>query len=390
MLKKELQLHHISLIVTTVLFFIHLFVLWLRVAFVPAHRNSLAEVASECFWLLWLLVPLIIGATSIAEERKLGTLDGQLCLPVATRRQWVVKLAMVIFWGGLLPCVLPLAAESLAGGLGLKAALPAAWALPVFVLAACGLALVAFYASNLSRNLLQALPLAVGFVVVAGLLATGFNEWSGLTNHGSPQGIIWWSPGLAMLMLAVTLVFTLPWLAYRNYCQLAETARLWRRNGLAWLAVVVFTALTSSLMYHRAWEKLTPVEPAHGPARWVSAQSPSAMATTAHNNLLVTLPDGRTWLGVLTEPSPPQENSLTERVREWLNLPASPRLSVQRAVTDTNYASVVAGQVDVWVQSSKPIGGPFRHVQNSRETVAIKADGTLWVSAQPGTKTGDA
>ena len=49
--------------------------------------------------IIWVVVPLIIGCTSIAEERKLGTMEGQLCQPVSIRRQFLVKLGFVVLVG---------------------------------------------------------------------------------------------------------------------------------------------------------------------------------------------------------------------------------------------------------------------------------------------------
>jgi ABC-type transport system involved in multi-copper enzyme maturation permease subunit len=40
------------------------------------------------------IVPLLVGATLVAEERKQETWDWQLSLPVSRRLQWTVKLAV--------------------------------------------------------------------------------------------------------------------------------------------------------------------------------------------------------------------------------------------------------------------------------------------------------
>ena len=40
---------------------------------------------------LWLLIPWLMGCVAIAEERKLGTMESQLCLPVNRRLQFAVK-----------------------------------------------------------------------------------------------------------------------------------------------------------------------------------------------------------------------------------------------------------------------------------------------------------
>jgi hypothetical protein len=46
----------------------------------------------EFWWVLWLGLPFLVGSAAVAEERKLGTLEGQLCLPTTRRTQFAVKL----------------------------------------------------------------------------------------------------------------------------------------------------------------------------------------------------------------------------------------------------------------------------------------------------------
>ena len=42
------------------------------------------------------MMPLLIGCEAVAEERRLGTLEGQLCLPVKRRTQFAVKVVVVV------------------------------------------------------------------------------------------------------------------------------------------------------------------------------------------------------------------------------------------------------------------------------------------------------
>jgi hypothetical protein len=55
---------------------------------------------------LIVIVPMLIGSTCIAQERKLGTLEWQSTLPVSRRKRWIVKtgtsLILIIFFGGIL------------------------------------------------------------------------------------------------------------------------------------------------------------------------------------------------------------------------------------------------------------------------------------------------
>ena len=62
------------------------------------------EFVLESFWGLWLVMPLLVGARRVAEERKIGTHEGQLCLPVKRRDQFAtvkfcVALALSVLFG---------------------------------------------------------------------------------------------------------------------------------------------------------------------------------------------------------------------------------------------------------------------------------------------------
>jgi len=90
LVKKEFQLQSVSLLFAAALLGLHVVVFLLRVFYSQAHPNSLAAVATDCFWLLWLLLPLVIGCMAVAEERKLGVMEEQFCLPMTRRRQFSV------------------------------------------------------------------------------------------------------------------------------------------------------------------------------------------------------------------------------------------------------------------------------------------------------------
>ncbi len=56
--------------------------------------------ALEVFGGIWLIVPLLAAGPSVAEERKLGTMDAHLCQPISRRAQCAVKLIFVLVLGG--------------------------------------------------------------------------------------------------------------------------------------------------------------------------------------------------------------------------------------------------------------------------------------------------
>jgi len=344
--------------------------------------------------LLWMVVPLIIGCSNIAEERRLGMMENQLCLPVSTRRQFLIKLLFVITAGGLLSTALPFFAEWLGQLLGMNNHLPGAWDLAGMAAGMTAIALIGFYASSLTRNVHHApvLALGIGFGIVA--VFAWFGHISGFGNSTGMPTVVLWNPFLPGVVLAVVLTITLPWLAYRNFRCLHETARVWRRNGLAWAAAVAFTMAASVLLYHRAWEWLTPFEPAHGSPRWTMTQRPAAIRTDLFNNVLISQPDGQSWFGCLAAINPDaNESSVPAWVQALLVVPAKPRWVVRQAIPGTNWISLAAGQLDIWAEPDRHVVGGReakpQHIVNSRETVGIRSDGTLWVSAQPGNALGN-
>ncbi len=120
--------------------------------------------------LMVLLMPPLIGAVAIAEERKLGTMDSHLALPVSRAWQWTVKwlvvhgLSLLVFClaGALLAIVLGWIAGPAAGLHNIRDQefwRPLFW----YTLAA---ATVSFYGSSLARTTLGALGIALGLTVV--------------------------------------------------------------------------------------------------------------------------------------------------------------------------------------------------------------------------------
>ena len=107
LLGKELQLHSVSLFCAGVLLVLHIGVFFLRILYANSHRNTLAAVVSEFFWVAWLVLPLVIGGTAVAEERKLGVTEGQFCLPVSRRLQFAIKFIPAMIFGTLLGGVMP-------------------------------------------------------------------------------------------------------------------------------------------------------------------------------------------------------------------------------------------------------------------------------------------
>jgi ABC-type transport system involved in multi-copper enzyme maturation permease subunit len=338
--RKELQLHQVTLLGIGCLLLLHIGAVALRKAGADVF-GRMTLFALEMFGALWLFVPLLAGSQSVADERQLGTLDGLLCLSVSRKAQFSVKLLFVIVVGGLLSAALLCAVEgagiAVVGGaiLGCVKGIPfnGPARLPIFLVFLV-LSLLGFYASTLTRGVMQALAAGVVATLVFWLIAS-------LATH-LPQALDAFGWRLWPVMAYPALTAAVLWLAYGNFKWVFESGRRWRWNIFALIAVLVLICGSAAAIYHRAWEWAMPLEGAHGAAR-LPAGKPVLLRSSG-GGLAAVLPDGRLW--------------------------------EDRVVYDTGWLSVgghhfVTGSN--WVDA----------VADFHETVAIRSDGTLWVSEKP-------
>jgi hypothetical protein len=228
---KELQLHQISLAGMAALFLLHLGAVALRKT-----DHSIPDVMRPLlygFGAIWLFISLFVGSLSVAEERKLETMDGQLCLPVSYDMLFIIKLLFALVVGGLLSAGLFWAAE----GIGIAIHAPTEMKLfnvGIFL----WLALIGFYASTLARGLLQALAVAV---IMLSLNFIG-RLWPLSVSHS-----------LADAVAGPALAGTLIWLAFGNFTSVAETRRVLARNALVLCAAIWVVIWVSGALAPPTW-----------------------------------------------------------------------------------------------------------------------------------------
>jgi hypothetical protein len=113
---------------------------------------------------LWMVAPFVVGCVAVAEERRYNTLESSLRLPAPKRRQFAAKFAVVMVLGTMLGAVFPWGLESLGGGKSVG------WtkheALPLLAGAAIAVTGISFFASTLSRGMLQAFTVALLFPIL--------------------------------------------------------------------------------------------------------------------------------------------------------------------------------------------------------------------------------
>lgn len=278
LVKKELQLQEVTLFLIPL--FLFLYVAAVAASHYVARLEALRGFLLSGVPMLWLIViSFVIGAVSVAEERRLNTLEAQLCFPVSQRASFAVKFLVAMTLGVVLGGVIPWLLMRVTGPHDLEFA-PAFWA-------SLMVAGIAFYASTMSRGLLQAIPMGIcGSVLAAvagGLIFLGFRRE------------IYISRGCFFeVVILPTMIITFLWLAFRNYKTLHTGWRMWLGNAMR--AALVYTGILALafLVYCRAWEIFIPLERPHGPARMAKTGATLAFANGA---LYIILPDGRLWIG---------------------------------------------------------------------------------------------
>ena len=381
---KELQLQQVSLAGMGLLFLAHLGVVAVRKygqeSLGPTLRSGL-----EVFGGLWLLVPLLVGSSSVAEERKLGAAPNQLCLPVSSRLQYLLKLVLVLVLGGLLSGLLLWTAESIGTAVGGRANIEAfrrpfdGGTLVLSTLLCLGLSLIGFYASTLTRSIVQSLAAAAA--TAAGvLMAWQFAREMAFSNPPTFGAYVW--RGCLVFYIALpVLVATFVALAYRNFRRGPEAwPLLWRHNLLSLAGALLLIASLTTAWYHRAWELVTPIEPQHGPPTLLgpaaakpsgtppldgsslSPNRPLQLCGDGGSALAAVLPDGRLWVDHI-----------------WYE-PGRPILAFGQQTgfrVGAKWGSMSGNQIE-------PGSNWVALAANFRQTVAIRGDGTLWVSERPG------
>ena len=226
LLGKEFQFQQVSFLLAGLLLLVQVAVL-LAQKFVNLNETSVLVMIVQHFWGIWIVMPLLVGCSAVAEERKLGTLEPQLCLPVSRAWQFAVKVFVTLVCGTVLGALVPVLVEVINPGRGSNPMeFAAGW-----TLACVCLAFVAFYASSLTHQLLQALGAAIGMIVV-GLFLT--NWFIGSFSRGRDAfslfgATLWQGPLVLFVGAGVMLLFAM--------------GHTWRRLRWFWAGLLALIAV---------------------------------------------------------------------------------------------------------------------------------------------------
>jgi len=226
---KELQLQEVTMVLVPLLFIFHLVALAAR-HFAPIW--SLHQVALNATPFLWTLtVPLVVGCVAVAEERRCNTLESQLCLPVRQYGQFAVKVVVVMVLAMVFGAFVPWGLENL----GLcKTDFAGLRYLNMFLAIAAIVAGISFFASTMTRGMLQAFAVGLLSFILLGIPCLTFLDGQGRDARPFFPVIVW--PAMIVAYF---------WLAFRNYQRLQTDSRLWAGNLLglaaAFIAAVGFS-----------------------------------------------------------------------------------------------------------------------------------------------------
>jgi ABC-type transport system involved in multi-copper enzyme maturation permease subunit len=382
LLKKEFQLQSVSLFCACALLALHFALIFLRTNYFDYHPNSWIRDVSASFWMMWLILPLTIGCTAVAEERKSGVAECQSCLPVSRRLQFIIKFILVMIFGTLLGGVMPVLLETVASHFGVPSdffPLEQYSRISITIVAvSAGFTLAAFFASSLSRNFLQALSIAIVTIVGCSLLISTWQKstqsWAYFAN------IVTWHMGVWPFLIGIpTVVVMYPWMAYGNFAYYHEGGRLWRRNVKGVLCALLFVFVSSAAIYNRPWEIFEPAEPPHGLAK-LSLSNPPRFQNNIQSsgNLLLRMPDGRVWVdSFLPESySIPGKNLWGQWWFILTRLQMNSNSWQQEFIAGSNWVSATVCRF-----SFGPPMLPYIY-SGYGDTVGVKSDGTLWISSE--------
>jgi hypothetical protein len=166
LVKKEFALQQLTLAAAAIyVLFWWVLLLAGRLAASSRPHGHTEDVLAVLSVMYSALLALVIGSLASAEERQFGTLEWQLLLPVASWKQWLVKVGVVLGLALLLLVALP--ALVLAGARGRNDGF--LWYVCAILLLTCS----SLYVSSLNTTGLKAflLSVPVAFVALAAMAA---------------------------------------------------------------------------------------------------------------------------------------------------------------------------------------------------------------------------
>jgi ABC-2 family transporter len=258
---KELHFQHNAMLLVLIFAVLQtLAALYIKLA----HPKDAESYFIVSLFIYSALIPLVIGSSAIAEEQNLGVRVWHLASPCSTRVQWLIKIAVVLFFAGLFGVCVPLLWIAVGGSIVPGWDWPDETALGLFCCGVLLLTMLAFYTSSFSRDTVRALLIAAGLCVALSFALM----WLGYAvEHSSLRsGALLWpfmeyfgSPAVARVLTSAWLVIGLPVLclfillllgSFKHFKTLDHSpARIWSNILLVFLPPVAFFFLLVNLAF---------------------------------------------------------------------------------------------------------------------------------------------
>jgi ABC-type transport system involved in multi-copper enzyme maturation permease subunit len=396
LLRKEVQLQQAVLVIAVILFVVHLGSFLLRG---PAKGGTHTSAQQFAMFIpaLWLALPLLIGSTAVAEERRLGTLETLLTQPVSRRLQLLIKAVATLILAILLGSLVPWMMELIATKMGLATFVGEEGHkgnFPVTLFVALAIVVIAFVNSTVGRNTIDAFcitiatsPIVFGFV---SLLTEGRGYFA--VSFGAL------TPYICALVIAPALLVLL----WRNFQQVQMR---WSLIISTWVVLIISGVVAwgaATFTWQREWEKFMSLEPKHGPARMHIDDG--AKVISVANGAMVLLPDHRLWIADLEFDiaveedkggKAPIEHTTGARVKgakfaegTWLDIDAIPLHGYYAIKTDGTLWTFpvvrtrdLAGKKTLHYNPARPMGTDTNWAAltgGHAYVLALKRDGSLW------------
>jgi hypothetical protein len=240
------------------------------------------------------------------------------------------------------------------------------------LLGAAAIAGICFFASTMSRGMLQAFTVALLFPILLGVSYGLLLEKFGLGANAFAFGgllfpVLFW-PAVVVASL---------WMAFRNYKRLQTGWALWAGNFARFIAVLAAVLFVAGSIYNRCWEYCMDLEPRHGPAR-LSGAGRAMIGGSGMGDYYALLPDGRLWAGKFDQKSEGYIKNVSGHFAAGSNW-------VDLAVTTTNGAAALKSDGTLWQLSRREdpsqIGSDMdwkKVVAGRSWFLALKLNGTIW------------
>jgi len=175
LLKKEFRLQQVSFLLAGIFVLIAV----AGICLIKRRPEIASAIIGGDICVYALILPLIAGAISVAEERGWEMAEWHLTLPPSALKQWSAKLLATLSTSLVLGLLLPtalVAGQALSDKVAIRSALPPPPEILGWVLAQMLVTSVAIYTASYSRNTLRAI-LSAFAIIIAGC---GICAWVGI------------------------------------------------------------------------------------------------------------------------------------------------------------------------------------------------------------------